>query len=131
MVNDTLDQLENRNLLPKKNVEVLKLIYPLTSKFYVRFKIHKGYNPRKSVINSMNRHISEISRFAYHHLPPKVKKILSDIKNINDFLNKINNFKAQKNSLLATTMDVKAFHTKIPNKAGIAAVKRKHEKYTK
>ena len=55
---------------------------------------------------------------------------LLDIKDTNDSVNKINNFKLPENSFLVT-MDVKALYTNIPNNEGIAAVKRKHHNYTK
>ena len=51
------------------------------------------------------------------------------IKDTNDSVNKINNFKLQKNSFLVT-MDVKALYTNIPNNKSIAAVKEKCDNYT-
>ena len=52
------------------------------------------------------------------------------IKNINDFVNKINNFKVPENSFLVS-MDVKALDINITNSEYIAAVKRKHDNDTK
>ena len=72
----------------------------------------------------------EISHFVDHHLQPLARKIPSYIKNTNDFVNKINNFKVLKNSFLVT-MDVKALYTNIRSNEGITAVKRKHDKYAK
>ena len=55
---------------------------------------------------------------------------LLDVKDTNDSVNKINNFKLPENSFLVT-MDVKALYTNIPNNKSIAAVKEKYDNYTK
>ena len=130
MVNDTLDRFKSENLLSTKAAEGLKLINPKTPKFYIIPKIHKENNPGRPVSNSVNCHNSGISHFADHHLQPLVKEIPSYIKDTNDFINKINNFKVPENSFLVT-MNVKALYTNIPNNEGIAAVKRKHGNYKK
>ena len=75
------------------------------------------------MINSINCHNSEISRFADHHLPPLMREIRSYIKDANEFINKDNNFSLPPNSLLVT-MDVKSLYAIIPNNEGIASVKR-------
>ena len=130
MVNDTLDRFKNENLLSKKTVEGLKVINPKTPKFFITPKIHRENNPGRPVINSINCHTSETSRFVYYHLQPLVREIPSYIKDTNDFVNKINNFKVLEN-LFLFTMDVKVLYTNIPNNDGIAAVKGKHSNYTK
>ena len=78
---------------PKKTAEGLKVINPKTQKFYINPKIHTENNLRRPVINSINCQTSEISCFVDHHLQPLGKKIPSYIKDTNDFVNKINNFK--------------------------------------
>ena len=128
MVNDTLDQFKNENLLSKKTAERLKVINPKTPKLYFTPKMHKENNPGRSVINSVNCHNSEILCFVDDLLQPSVKKIPSCIKNTNDFANKIINFKVPENSFLVT-IDVKALYMNIPNNEGIATVKQKHESY--
>ena len=65
----------------------------------------------------------------WHQLQPLVKVILLYIKDTNGFINKTN-FKVPEDSFLVT-MDVKAFYTCIPNNEGNAAVKQKHDNYTK
>ena len=59
-----------------------------------------------------------------------MKYIPSCIRNTNDFLNKINNFKVLKKMFLVT-MVVKALFKSIPTNYGIAAVKQKYDNYTK
>ena len=79
------------------------------------------------MVNSINCHTSEISRFVDHHLQPLVREIPSYIKDTNDFINKIDNFAVPPNSFLVT-MDVKSLYTSIPNNKGIASVKKKYPK---
>ena len=105
-MNDALDQFKNENLLSKRTAEGLKVINPKTPKFYITPKIHKENNPRRPVINSINCHTSETSRFADYHLQPLLEEIPSYIKDTIDFANKINNFKFGKTHFVI--MDVKA-----------------------
>ena len=130
MVSDTLGQFKNKNLLPKKTAEGLKVINPKTSEFYIIPKIHKENNPRRPVINSINCRTSEILCFIDHLLRPLVREIPSYIKDTSDFVNKINDFNVTENSFLVS-IDVKALYKDIPNSEGIAAVKGKHNNYTK
>ena len=71
-------QFNNENLLSKKASEGLKVINPKTPKFYITPKTNKENNPGGPVINSINSHISKVSRFD-HHLQP-LKEIPSYIK---------------------------------------------------
>ena len=80
------------------------------------------------MINPINRHTSEISRFVDHHLQPLVREITSYIKDTNDFINKIDNFAVPPNSFLVT-MDVKSLYTSIPNNEEIISVKKKYDHY--
>ena len=100
MVNGTLYQFENENLLPQKTAEGLKATNPKTPKFNISPKIHKDNYPERPVINSINCHISEIARFVDHHPKPFVKEIPSYIKDTNNFVNKINKYKKHSNDLV-------------------------------
>ena len=57
-----------------------------------------------------------------------MREIPSYIKEINDFINKIDNFTVPPNSFLVT-MDVKLLYTSIPNNEVIASVKNKYDQY--
>ena len=81
------------------------------------------------MINSIERHTSEISRFIDHHLQPVVKQIPSYIKDINHFINRINNFSVPVNSVLVT-MDARSLYTNIPNNEGITATKKRYDSYS-
>ena len=127
LVNNTIERFKNEDLLSTKLAEGLTSVNRKPSKFYISPKVHKESNPGRPVINSVNCHISEISRFVDHHLQPLVRE---DIKDTNDFTNKINNFPVPPNSLLVT-MNVKSLYTSAPNDEGIASVKNKHDRYLK
>ena len=122
MVNETIQRFKNEKLLPQKIADGLKITNPKTPKFYISPKIHKPNNPGRPVINSIECHTSEISRFVDHHLQPGVKQIPSY------FINKINNFSIPVNSILVT-MDVRSLCTSIPNNEGIAATKKRYDSY--
>ena len=95
----------------------------------LHLKLRNKNNPGRHVINSIKCHTSKISHFFDHHLQPLVKEISSHIKDTNDFVNKIDNFKVPENSSLVK-MNVKTLYTNIPNNEGVAAVKRKRSNYT-
>ena len=80
------------------------------------------------MINSIECHTSEISRFVDRHLQPVVKQIPSYIKDTNHFINKVNNFSILVNSILVTG-DVRSLYTSIPNNEGIAAAKTRYDSY--
>ena len=75
LVNDTTDRFKKENLLSKTLAEGLKSVNSRPPKFYISPKIHKESNPGRPVINSVNYHTSEISRFVDHHLQPLVREI--------------------------------------------------------
>ena len=81
LVNNAIDKFKKENLLCKKLDDGLKSVNPKPPKFYIAPKIHKENNPGRAVINSINCHTSEISRFVDHHLQPLVREIPAYIKN--------------------------------------------------
>ena len=124
MVNQTIEKFKNEKLLPQKIADGLKITNPKTPKFYVSPKIHKTNNPGRPVINSIECHTSEISRFVDHDLQPVVKQIPPYIKDSNHFSNKGNNFSVSVNSILVT-MDIRSLYTSTPNNESIAATKKR------
>ena len=97
MINQTIEKL-----FPKKNVDGLKISNAKTPKFYISPKIHKPNNPRRHVINSIESHTPEISRFVDLHLQPVLKQIPLYIKDTNHFINEVNNISVPVNSVLVT-----------------------------
>ena len=119
MIKDTIDTFKKENLLSEKLDDGLKSVNPKTSTFHILPKIHKENNPERPVINSINCHSSEISRFVDHYLQPLVREITSCIKDTNDFIT----------SLFLVTMDVKSLYTSMSKNEGIASVKKKFGHY--
>lgn len=90
---------------------------------YITPKLPKESNWGRPVINSINCHVSEISRFVGHYLQPLAKEIPSYIKAQSYFVKKINNLTVLED-LTLVTMDAKPLSASIPNDEGIVAVKR-------
>ena len=124
LVNNAIDHLKNRNLIPEKVAQGLKVSNPRTPLFYLLPKIHKENNPGRPVISSINCHTESISKFVDYHLKPLVKQLPSYTQDTTDFLRKLKQLpeKLPEDSILVT-MDVKSLYTNIPNAEGIDAVK--------
>ena len=80
MVNQAIERFKNEKLLPHKIADGLKITNQKTPKFYISPKIQKPNNPGRPVINSIECHTTEISRFVDHYLQPVVKQIPLYIK---------------------------------------------------
>ena len=111
-------------MLTDKVASGLKTTNPKTPKFSFLPKIHKEGNPGRPVIDSMNCHTAEISRYVDYHLQPEVTKLKSYMKDSTDAINKIKEIEDQvsENDILVT-MDVRSLYTNIPNDEGIQAVR--------
>ena len=126
MVNDAIGRFKKENLLSKKLADGLKSVNPQLLKYYNSPKIHTENNPGSPVIDSINCHTPDISRFVDHHLRLLVREIQSYIEDTNDFINKISIFPVPPNSLLVT-LNVNSLYTSIPNNKAIASVKKKYD----
>ena len=63
LVKNPIDRFKKQNLLSKKLADELKFVNPNLPNFYISRKKHQENNPGRLVINSINCHTSEISRF--------------------------------------------------------------------
>ena len=81
------------------------------------------------MINSIECHTLDITRFVDHHLQPVVNQIPPDIKDTNNFINRVNNFSVPVNSILVS-MDVRSLYTRIQNNEGIVATKKRYDSYS-
>ena len=52
-------------------------------------KIHKGGNPGRPVISSVNCHTTKISQYVDHHLQPHVQELGSYVKDSTDFIKRV------------------------------------------
>ena len=123
-VHEAIDKFRIEGLLTEKVASGLKTTNPKTPKFSLLPKIHKEGNPGRPVIDSMNCHTAEISRYVDYHLQPEVIKLKSYMKDSSDVINKIKEIEDQvsENDILVS-MDVRSLYTNIPNEEGIQAVR--------
>ena len=115
-INTTIERFKEEGVITDKIAEGLKTDEPKTSKFYLNPKIHKKNNPGMPVINSVECHSSNISKYVDYHLQPEVRKLKSYTKGSTDTINKISEIRKDmaKEDILVT-MDVRALYTNIPN----------------
>ena len=123
-VHEAIDKFRIEGLLTDKVASGLKTTNPKTPKFSLLPKIHKEGNPERPVIDSMNCHTAEISRYVDYHLQPEVTKLKSYTKDSTDAINKIKEIEDQvsENDILVT-MDVRSLDTNMHNDEGIQAVR--------
>lgn len=69
----------------------MKLENLKTPKFYTSPKINKQENPGTPVVNSINSHTSNLSKFVAHYLQPFVQNMPSHVNNTPDFIKKVRN----------------------------------------
>ena len=74
--------------------------------FYILPKIHKPGNPGRPIVSSSSHRTERISNFVDHHLQPLVHKLLSFVKDTNDFLNKLQTIGNLPANSLLVTLDV-------------------------
>ena len=123
MVNQTIERFKNEKLLPQNIADGLKITNPKTPKFYISPKIHKPNNPGRPVINSIECHTLEPSRFVDDHIQPVVKQILPYIKDTNHFLRKIKELGQLPEGTILCTIDVVGLYPNIPHDEGLAFLK--------
>ena len=129
LVSDTIERLKKKQTINEKVADGLKRNDPRTSKFYMRPKIHKEGNPGCPVVNLVNCHTVNISKYVDYHFQPIVKEIPSYVKGTQDFLEKLEKVKHVPQESLLITLDVKSLYTNIVNNEGIKAVEEFYEKY--
>ena len=84
--NTVIDNFNKQNLIIEKTANSLKLENPKTLKFYTSPKTHKKGNPGRPIVNSINSHTSNLSKFVDHYLQPHVQNIPSYVKDTPDFI---------------------------------------------
>ena len=90
-------------------------------RFYILPKIHKPGNPGRPIVSSNSHPTERISQFVDYHLQPLVHKLLSFVKDTNDFLNKLLTIGNLPADSLLVTLDVSSLYTNIPYNEGINA----------
>ena len=101
----------------KKYLEVFK---PRLGKFYLLSKIHKRLKnvPGRPVISNCGTATEKISEFLDFHVQPLVRQVDSIIKNITDFLQKLERLGHIPSAALLCTIDVVSLYPHIPHRRG-------------
>lgn len=123
-INKTIERFKNEGLITEKVAKGLHCHEPKTPKFSLLPKIHKESIPGRPVIDSVNCHSTQISKYVDYHLQPEVVKLKSYTKDSTDTINKLSKIQDQvsENDILVS-MDVRSLYTNIPNGEGIQAVR--------
>ena len=119
--------IQNTKITNEDVTEGLERNDPKTQKRNLRPKIHKEGNPGRPVVNSVNCHTANISKYFGYHLQPIVTKIPSYVKDTQDF-KKLQKVKYIPHESLLVTLDMYTLYTNIPNNEGIEALKDSYEK---
>ena len=85
--------------------------------------IHKPNNAGTLVINSVDCHTSRISEFVDHYLQPGVTNFKSNVKDMTDFVKKIENVNNITYDSYLVSFDVRSLYTNISHTEVIKAVK--------
>ena len=102
----------------------LKVDNPKTPKFSTLPKLHKEGILGRPVIDSMNCHSMQISKYVDYHLQPEIVKLKSSTKDSIDTINKMSQFQDKINETdILVSMDVRSLYTNIPNDEGLIAVR--------
>ena len=119
-----IDQFKNEGIIAEKVAKGLKVDNPKTPKMSTLPKLHNEGIPGRPVIDSMNCHSMQISKYVDYHLQPEVVKLKSYTKDSTDTIHKISQFQDKINETdILVSMDVRSLYTNIPNDEGLIAVR--------
>ena len=121
-VNRTINELKSSYLLNEKIANDLLSSEAKTPQFKMLPKVHKEGNPGRQVVNSIDCHTTNISKYIDNQLQPHVKELKSYVKDSTDFIRKIDSMEKIPDNSILVTMDVRSLYTNIPNKEGIESV---------
>ena len=124
LINQIIDRFTKEQQINDNIANGLKNLSPRTPQFYISPNIHKEGNPGRPVVSSINCQTANISKYIDYNLQLIVKQIPSYVKDINDYINKINAVKSVTKNSYLETMCVTSLYTNIPNAEVISAVKR-------
>ena len=99
-----------------------------TPAFYLPPKIHKPNNPGRPTFRSDDYNISRISELVDHYLQPAVTNLKSHVKDMNDFIKKIENVNNTTDHSYLVSLEVRSLYTNIPHTEGIEVVRKSLQK---
>ena len=121
IVNNIIETFKKQELLSTLTAKTLTTNEVRTPKFHILPKIHKPSIPGRPVLSSVECHTSKISKFVDHYLKPHAEALPSYIKDIADFINKINDTENTTEETFLVFLDAKLLCTIIPKHKGINA----------
>ena len=113
--------LKNTSYYP---LQLLKKLTPndvRTPQFHILLEIHKPSISGRPVVRSVECYSSKILKFVDHYVRPPAETLPSYIKDIVDFINKINGVKNISEEIFLVTLDIRSLYSNIPNHEGIEA----------
>lgn len=137
-ISDILDSLWEPHFLTQKQINYLKPPKtPRARQFYLLPKIHKDVGkwaipgkmpPGRPIVSDCSSESYRVSEYIDFHLKPVANKHPSYIKDTGDFLSKLREVKAPKDSLLVT-LDIDSLYTNIKTDYGLESVKKMFDKH--
>ena len=88
-INITIERFKHEGLITGKVANGLKSHEPKTPKFSLLPKIHKEGVPGRPVIDSVNCHLTQISKYVDYHLQPEATKLKFHTKDSTDTITKL------------------------------------------
>ena len=103
---------------------------PKFGRFYLLPKIHKRLHsvPGRPVISNSGFYAENISVFLDFPLEPIAAKVKLYIKDTNDFLRKLQNFRKLPDDVILCTIDVVGLYSNIPYEEGLLFLKKALDK---
>ena len=114
--------MKERRLITDKNCEYLNPKNCKYGQFYLLPKIHKKGIPGRPICSSVNHPTANISKFVNEHIKTYVPNTKSQIRDTQNFINKITQLGAIPEGALLATLDVTSLYTNLPNHEGLLAV---------
>lgn len=122
IVTETISEMIRNGQLPREAINLISK-KPRCPKFYCLPKIHKPNNPGRPIISSVNSTTELISSFLDTILQPILKSTPTYLKDTNDLLKKLAQFKFQGHGRYIVIMDVVALYTNIPHQDILTSIK--------
>ena len=124
LISKTIKTAIDEEKLPH-TARLLNKSRPKQPSFYLLPKIHKAQNPGRPIVSAVSCPTEHLSQYLDTLLQPIVHKLPSFLKDTNDTLTMLENFKSNPpfSPSILYTMDVCSLYTSIPHQDGLQALK--------
>ena len=114
-VSEAVEEMFDDGYITEKNMRYLIVDQPKAGRFYLLPKIHKTGNPGRPIVLVNGHPTEKISEFVDLHLQPHVNTLPSYLKNITDYLRKLQESGPIPPETLLVSLDVTSLYTNIPH----------------